>query len=99
MIPSTALIVAYQSMQSYYLVCNLLYSHYIATSRCKSRELESAPTGSLDSGTDTGNQGIIQQTQQKIITPRINPGIFSGRKFNLVIQGIPVMWRLVSKYL
>ena len=48
-----------------------------------------APTGSLDSGTDTSNQGTTQQTQQKIITPRINPGIFSDHKFNLVIQGIP----------
>ena len=58
---------------------------YVAS--LKSREPESmelgAPTGSLDSGTDTGNQGTTQQTQQKIITPRINPGIFSDHKFNL----------------
>ena len=43
----------------------------------KSREPESmelgAATGSLDSGTDTGNQGTTQQTQQKIITSCINP--------------------------
>ena len=59
----------------------------------KSRQSESmelgAPTGSLDSGTDTSNQGTTQQTQPKIITPRNNPGIFSDRKFYLVIQGIP----------
>ena len=48
-----------------------------------------SPTGSLDSGTDTGKQGTTQQTQQKVITPHINPGIFSDHKFNLFIQGVP----------
>ena len=47
------------------------------------------PTGSLDSGIDTGNQSTTQQSQQKNITPCINPGIFSDCKFNLVIQGVP----------
>ena len=93
MIPSTALIVAYQSMQNYYPVCNLPYSHYFKMyiASLKSREPESmelgAPTGSLDSGTDTSKRSTIQQTQQKVIKPRINPGIFSNCKFNLVIQG------------
>ena len=42
----------------------------------------------LDPGADTNSQSTAKQIQQRVTTSQTNPGIFSGHKLNLVIQGI-----------